>query len=758
MVKKDSLSSISIRNTIIIIFILSTLITVGIISYVVFSNWTQSADKTLKVIAEDLNEITYNYIESYLSTPENMNEVNQKLIRNNIIDINNPETRDKFVIGVLQSHTNGIHSFAYGTEEGEYYGARINEEGELQLVRSNASTGGNAWYYSVNDDLTANVPVIKAGKYDPRTREWYIAAKNSGEAVFSPIYKHFIMDDLAITSAWPIYDELGELQGVMGTHVLLSNIDSVLNQTVQKYNGYALIIEEDTKYLVANSFNMKNYVENEDGTVQRISLDHAENKNIVKAFEQYKYSNNKFEFYENGNDSLYLNIRDYHKNGLDWVVITAIPKSMLAEGISDNFKLTLILVIIAMLVSMAIYFYTTRRLFKPIDVLEDVTIRLASGDLSGRVDVVRDDEIGRIAKSFNNMADTIHNLVHNLEQTVKERTSELEKLSSHDSLTGLYNRTFFLEYLKNINKDEVVPISIIFGDINGLKLTNDIFGHAAGDELIKRSAEILKRVCRSYDVVARLGGDEFIILLPNTGVKDSKKIMKRIKKEMAAEKLTAIKCSISLGVATMTDSDQDIEKTINEAEDAMYKEKTMSRKETNKELLETLIAKLYDNCPCEKQHSISVQKYCEDIAKSLNLSYAEVEKIKKAGLYHDIGKIVIERTLLNKKDLTAKENLEMQQHAIVGYRILNLFNETLDIADGIYSHHENWDGTGYPRGLKGEEIPLMARIITVAEMYDELTNPCYEMNLEHEKIIEIMKNEAGKSLDPNIVKIWLLKD
>jgi len=337
----------------------------------------------------------------------------------------------------------------------------------------------------------------------------------------------------------------------------------------------------------------------------------------------------------------------------------------------------------------------------------------------------------------------------------KKEEAQIKFLSSHDALTGLFNRGRFEEALRKTDIAKNLPISIIFADINGLKLTNDVYGHVAGDELIKKTAEIIKSACRDRDIVARVGGDEFIIILPNTKAEGAEKVIARIKSELSKEKINAVKCNLALGFDTKTISEEDIAKTMGNAECEMYKEKTMNRKALNLDMIDTILTTLHDRAPREKQHSANVSELCRKLGQALKLGETDVKRVKDAGFFHDIGKIVLDDTILKKEDMfTEEEQKELQQHSIVGYRILNLFDDTLDLAEAVYCHHERWDGLGYPKGMKGEEIPKMARIISIAEAYDDLANNKIKDASSKEAALEEIKSQAGTKFDPAIVEIF----
>ena len=339
----------------------------------------------------------------------------------------------------------------------------------------------------------------------------------------------------------------------------------------------------------------------------------------------------------------------------------------------------------------------------------------------------------------------------------KKAENEIIYLSYHDSLTGLYNRRFFEEELKRLDVERNLPISIIMGDINGLKLTNDIFGHAAGDLLVQKAAEAIKIGCRADDIIARWGGDEFIIILTKANNYETEVVAKRIKELLSKEYVKDLNCSISFGYDTKYSVNEDILLTIKNAEDKMYAEKILDHQLINNSKIEEIKKKLHEKSLREEKHSVRVSELCEKIGKALNLTEAEISTLKDAGFLHDIGKIVVDKSILNKSDpLTELEWQELKQHPVVGYRILNSTNETMDIAKYVLGHHEKWDGTGYPKGLEGEAISKYARIIALAESYDEMTNDTmYKQAMSKEEaIVEIEKN-ASLQFDPNIAKIMI---
>jgi len=341
----------------------------------------------------------------------------------------------------------------------------------------------------------------------------------------------------------------------------------------------------------------------------------------------------------------------------------------------------------------------------------------------------------------------------------KRRQDEIYYMSYYDSLTGLYNRRFFEEELKRIDTERNLPISIIMGDCNGLKLTNDAFGHSEGDKLLMKAANAIKSACRADDIAARWGGDEFIILLPKTKKEDAETIVKRIKNKCSEMKVGSINVSISFGYDTKQNVSEDVFKILKSAEDYMYKHKVVESNSMRGNIINAIFNTLHEKNPNIENHSKRVSQLCQRIGEAMQLPETEIYELKVSGLLHDIGKIAIDESILKKSEpLTEQEWNEIKRHSDIGYRILNASPEMTEIAQYILSHHERYDGTGYPRRLKQEEIPLISRIITVADAYDAMTNErAYKKTLDKDAAVEELINNKWTQFDPYIVDIFIEK-
>lgn len=342
--------------------------------------------------------------------------------------------------------------------------------------------------------------------------------------------------------------------------------------------------------------------------------------------------------------------------------------------------------------------------------------------------------------------------------SLRRQTEEkIRHMSFHDTLTDLYNRAYLEKEMERLDTQRQLPLSIIIADLNGLKLINDTYGHETGDKMLKTAAGILRQACREEDIIARWGGDEFTILLPQTTKEDATAICSRITDSCQAEFLEGIPLSIAVGVATKTESATDLAEILKKAEDRMYKQKLDEKRRTKGSMLQTLKNILSDKSFETEAHIISVRKIARMIGQSMKLSKAELNRLDLVASLHDIGMVNIDKEILNKESpLTPEEWEEIKKHPEIGFRIASANEEFAHIAEDILAHHEHWDGTGYPQGLKGGDIPLFARIIAVADAFEVMyTGRPHKKGLSMKEISTELKNRAGKQFDPKITSILL---
>ncbi|MDK2958402.1 MAG: hypothetical protein PWP47_446, partial [Synergistaceae bacterium] len=336
----------------------------------------------------------------------------------------------------------------------------------------------------------------------------------------------------------------------------------------------------------------------------------------------------------------------------------------------------------------------------------------------------------------------------------------LSRESFKDPLTGLYNRAFFEDELKRLDCDRQLPLSIIMGDLNGMKMVNDAFGYQAGDAMLKAAAKVLRKICRSSDLLFRWGSDEFVILLPHTREDDAASIVCRI--EDAFRKIQVkdmpVPPSMSLGYSAKLHRWQDFANVFRDAEEDMYEKKTSESRKIRETILESIFASLADTTPETAEHNLSVRRLCRMLGMRLGLERPDLEKLDLAACLHDIGKASIPSRILSKSGpLTEEEWEDVKRHAEAGYKVASSATpDVASVADEILSHHERWDGTGYPSGIPGEDIPLLSRIIAVADAFDVMTRGTpYRPARSKDDALREVKEQAGRQFDPKIAALLL---
>ncbi len=339
----------------------------------------------------------------------------------------------------------------------------------------------------------------------------------------------------------------------------------------------------------------------------------------------------------------------------------------------------------------------------------------------------------------------------------KKADEKMQFLSYNDTLTGLYNRTFLEQSMQKYDVKKYLPISIIMADINGLKLINDTYGHQTGDELLVNAGKILRETCRGEDIIARWGGDEFVIFLPRTDEKVACKIVKRIKENSMNYQVKSVPLQISMGVATKEKVDELLEDIFKLAEDRMYQNKLADRNGTRSDIISALTGTLKEISDETEEHAHRMTKLGFEFGEALGLRQEDLDKLSILATIHDIGKVVIPEKILKKPgNLNEEEWEKIKEHPEIGQRIARNSERLISVAEEILSHHERWDGTGYPYGLKGRDIPMLSRVLAILDAYDVMTHDrSYKESMSKEKALQELKKCAGTQFDPELVDVFL---
>lgn len=346
--------------------------------------------------------------------------------------------------------------------------------------------------------------------------------------------------------------------------------------------------------------------------------------------------------------------------------------------------------------------------------------------------------------------------MHN--EDVTRRISDLERMKfelDHDALTSLYNRKYISEEFQRLHENNMLPIGIIIGNVNGIKLYNETFGHRKGyAELMRISGRIAEFIHDPY-IAARMGGDEFAILLHGLKKTEIERYEASLsdyvnKGEPGYE---TVQLTVTFGHGLIESREQNLDLLYKEAEIDLHNKKYLNSRSTRSSVVRMIMNTLFEKNKREELHSERVGLLAERIAIFVEMEEQYINKIKMAGYLHDIGKIGIEDYLLDKEGcLLVMEREKIKQHSIIGARILEKSHEYSQLAPIVAAHHERYDGSGYPAGLKEDEIPKEARIIAIADSYDAMTHDrSYRSILSHEQAIDELKRCAGSQFDPAIV-------
>ncbi len=355
-------------------------------------------------------------------------------------------------------------------------------------------------------------------------------------------------------------------------------------------------------------------------------------------------------------------------------------------------------------------------------------------------------------------------VVRNIEEQLNYNRY-LHKLSYTDALTGLPNRRAFRDYIATLEDVDILPIGVLFLDIDGIKFINDSFGFQKGDEVIMMVSNIMNTIIKKQGYVARLSGDEFIGIAFNASSTSIDEAVNRIYKEVENIRINSLSMKVSCGYS-IVDNFNDIKEAIKLSENNMYIDKNTSNNSMRNNPIDTIMNTLHEKDAYSEHHSQTVSMISANIAKALSLPGNQIKEIEQAALLHDIGKIIVPINILTKEgSLTEEEYHKMKEHSEIGYRLLSTMKSLNNIPEMVLSHHERWDGKGYPHQVKGEEIPLGARIISIADSYNAMTtNRPYRKKFTEEAAFNEIVSCRGTQFDPQIIDVfeknfnWIIKE
>ena len=340
--------------------------------------------------------------------------------------------------------------------------------------------------------------------------------------------------------------------------------------------------------------------------------------------------------------------------------------------------------------------------------------------------------------------------------SMRDTYFNLEKSLLYDPLTGLYNKQSYLQQVPQWDNKRYWPVAVAVCNINGLKRINDQYGMEYGDAVMKQLAYFVKMHAGEDAYVAKLEGGDILAVLEETTHNEAVEICEDIKKDLEGFYGRDLLIHLEYGVAVKEDAVTTMEQILGEAKSSMQNKKMLRDNSMSSSLVDSLKQTLSESDYETEEHVERTREMASRLGKALNLSDTDIGKLELLAIMHDIGKVAIPHQVLLKKGKLSDEEFEiMKQHTIKGYRIANASPELSSIADCILSHHEKWDGTGYPNKLKGEDIPLLARIISAVDSHDVMVHDRpYHRAMPEEDAIKELRRCAGTQFDPNIIVVF----
>lgn len=412
----------------------------------------------------------------------------------------------------------------------------------------------------------------------------------------------------------------------------------------------------------------------------------------------------------------------------------------------------------------------TRRLRRLGNFLAD--IRNVGTEASPKVPSGGNDELSQIAGKIEEMLERLRedrSQIDKLNQALQGELKERQKAEElmryhcwHDALTGLYNRTFLEIVLNEYAQGGVKGFGVICGDLDGLKIVNDTLGHEAGDALLRRTADLFRRILPKTAITVRTGGDEFVSLLIDIKEDELWEWYQQLQTEAQKQEGGQMPLQISFGCRYQeccVPGGDELHNLLREADDAMYRQKNFRKQSTRGVVIQALLKMIELHESVTNGHSQRLKTLAEKLAREMELEEEEIERVVLLAQFREIGRIGLPEPLLTKEEpLTEAERQEIQRHAEIGYRIALVIPELEGIAELIRTHHEWWNGKGYPRGLKGDEIPLESRIVAIVDAYDAMTNPSVYREARHvEEVKEELLCGRGRQFDPELLDVFLGK-
>lgn len=531
----------------------------------------RDAEVAISNVLEELRLSVVNLVETeldkHLTQAITLNETHKNMLEGGYLNPQDASNRERYFSSMIQSSPDVVMTY-FGLENGEFYGARRVLDQTIEVVKNNENTQGNSEYYSIKEDGRADSLMQVFENYDPRKRPWYQAAIEKKGRTFSGIYSHFIFKEPTITASLPIYEE-NVLVGVFGVDFLMTWLGETLRNLPIGEHGQIFIVDdkmqliasttEEELFQIVDNQSVNMLVENSKNplTIEAYQTINLDSQSLVEIETQKLY----IDSFQYENQTYYISVDHFHEEGIEWNIYTLLKEDDFMKNSRRAILFASSIILVVSILFVISMFFITKKITEPIVLLKESAKKLSKGVYS-RVPVSKGNhELNQLAESFNEMGETISNLLNHLEEEVRVRTLELEeknKILEHltyiDALSQIANRRKFNEFFAELmdNRDsEDKMVGLIMMDIDYFKKYNDLYGHLEGDVCIERLGEILKQeVSSPSDLVSRYGGEEFISVIRHQSYEEVIRIAEQIK--LAVEELNMLHEGSNHGHVTLS--------------------------------------------------------------------------------------------------------------------------------------------------------------------------------------------------------------
>lgn len=581
----------SIRTTFMIPFVIPLLIIIIVPSVFMRRGANDISMFAVETISDQVFNRMTSLLDDQLEQAMQLNQVNALNYERGLLHLDDSGNRDQYFSGMISAYNDVAMTFV-GLDDGSFYGARRSIDGSIQVVRNDAQTGGASEYYLVDEQGNRQDFVERFDNFDPRKRPWYVKATEEKTPVLSDVYNHFVVKLPTITASYPVLEN-GKVIAVFGVDYLLTWIGETLSSVSDDQIGMVYITDDDGN-LIASSRAADEIFEMVSGESKLVSANESANA-LIRQSADVKFGDGVKELEINKN-MYYSKAVKYQNFGLDWELTILLSKEIILSDMQVALNRIYNTMGISFILFIVLAYLMTRWITKPILKLNAASLRLAEGKFEFVSDEIRQDELGQLSRSFNEMAIKLTNVVSGLENQVEERTKALQemneslsRLSYSDGLTGLPNRRKFDDFYESAYQANALKerhMVLLMMDLDNFKSFNDTYGHLAGDDCLRLVSQVMLNMFpHKKDLVARYGGEEFSAVLQGYSKDEALAICEQLRKRINEIDIVVdgviIKVTISIGMVYFVPTDLSMmDDWIKSADFALYQAKHHGKNQT----------------------------------------------------------------------------------------------------------------------------------------------------------------------------------